>query len=63
MIKDGWSRIYRKLALLNAIIAAAWTLILITRIKPLSYLLPIMAEGAGNVAYSRIYFIYYNRFL
>jgi membrane protease YdiL (CAAX protease family) len=45
MIKDSWSRIYRRLALVNAVIAAAWTLILIARIKPLSYLLPIMAEG------------------
>lgn len=45
MVKDGWSRLYRRLALVNAVIAAAWTLILITRVKPLSYLLPIMAEG------------------
>ena len=45
MIKDGWSRIYRRLALVNAVIAVAWTLILIARIKHLSYLLPIMAEG------------------
>ena len=45
MVKDAWSRIYRRLALLNAVVAAAWTLILITRVKPLSYLLPIMAEG------------------
>jgi hypothetical protein len=45
MAKAGWSRIYRKLALLNAVTAAAWTLILVARIKPLAYLLPIMAEG------------------
>jgi len=45
MVKEAWSRIYRRLALLNAVVAAAWTLILITRVKPLSYLLPIMAEG------------------
>lgn len=45
MPKDGWAALYRKLSLVNAVVASIWTIILLLRIKPFSYLLPIIADG------------------
>lgn len=45
MSKVGLGYLLRRLALIDAVVASIWTLILLIRVKPFSYLLPIMAEG------------------
>ncbi len=40
-----WSQAYRRAALINGAVAAIWTTLLLTRVEPLVYLLPIMADG------------------